>query len=164
MTAGRWDGAPFRGAKVALLHDGRLLAYRRDLLPGLPFPGHWDLPGGGREGAESPADCVLRETAEEFGLRLPPDRLVWHRVYPGATGRPAHFFAGRLSAAEIAAIRFGDEGQEWRMMRIADFLAHPMAMPHFCRRVADLLAARPALAAGPGEHAPAPRAGAASWI
>lgn len=130
---------PFRGAKVALLHEGRVLTYRRDLLPGLPFPGCWDLPGGGREGEETAIACVLRETEEEFGLRLSPDRLLWHRVYPAEGLLPAHFFAGRLTAAEIAAIRFGDEGQEWRMMRIEDFLSHPQAVPQFCARLADVL-------------------------
>lgn len=135
-----WSGEAFDGAKIALLHDGQILTYRRDLLPGLPFPGHWDLPGGGRDGAESPADCVLRETAEEFGLRLPPERLRWHRIYPGGRGLPVHFFAGHLTAAEIAAIRFGDEGLEWRLMPAAEFLAHPFAIPAFCPRVAEALA------------------------
>lgn len=157
---GGWDGAPFDGAKVALMRDGRVLAYRRDAFPQLPYPGHWDLPGGGREGEESPAACILREAEEEFGLRLAPARLDWHRIYPGRLGLPVHFFAGRLTAAEIAAIRFGDEGQEWRMMPVADFLAHPLAVPHFRPRIADLLAARPAMAM----DAPAPHAGAAPWI
>ena len=140
-------GAPFRGAKLALIHDGCLLTLRRDDHPGLPFPGHWDLPGGGREGAESPADCALREMAEEFGLRLSPARLLWHRAYAGPAGT-GHFFAGRLTATEIAAIRFGDEGQEWRMMPLAEFLAHPLAVPHFRDRLLDALAARPDLAGG----------------
>ena len=135
-----WSGEAFGGAKVALFHGADILTYRRDLLPGLPFPGHWDLPGGGREGAESPADCVLRETEEEFGLRLRPDRLLWHRGYAAAPGLTTHFFAGHLTAAEIAAIRFGDEGQEWRMMPVAEFLAHPFAVPAFCPRVAEALA------------------------
>lgn len=157
---GRWDGAPFDGAKVVLMRGRHLLAYRRDPFPHLPFPGHWDLPGGGREGGESPEACILREAEEEFGLRLAPARLVWHRVYPGRLGLPAHFFAGPIAAEEIAAIRFGDEGQEWRMMPVADFLAHPLAVPHFRLRIADLLAARPAMAM----DAASPHAGAAPWI
>ena len=42
-------------------------------------------------------------------------------------------FAGQISAAQIAAIRFGDEGQGWCMMPVADYLTHPRAIPHFCR-------------------------------
>ena len=57
------------GAKLALFVGARLLVLHRDDRPGLLWPGFWDLPGGGREGAESPLDCALRETREEFGLR-----------------------------------------------------------------------------------------------
>jgi 8-oxo-dGTP pyrophosphatase MutT (NUDIX family) len=33
----------------------------------------WNLPGGRREGQESPEDYVLRELKEEFGLSLAAD-------------------------------------------------------------------------------------------
>jgi 8-oxo-dGTP diphosphatase len=45
------------------------------------------------------------------------------------------FFAGRISRAEIARIRFGDEGQYWRMMPVAAFISHPQAVPELQRRV-----------------------------
>ena len=35
-----------------------------------PFPGVWQLPGGGLEHAEHPADAVVREFAEETGLTV----------------------------------------------------------------------------------------------
>ena len=88
------------------------------------------MPGGGREGEESPEDCALRELDEEFGLRLAPARLIWRQSYP-ALNDPSQigwFFAGQLRAAEIADIRFGDEGQYWRMMPLAEWLAHPLAV------------------------------------
>ena len=44
-------------------------------------------------------------------------------------------FSGVLDLQEIAAIRFGDEGQEWRMMPVEQFIAHPRAVPHFRERV-----------------------------
>ena len=40
----------FSGAKIVLKCEDRLLTYLRDDKPGIPFPGIWDLPGGGREG------------------------------------------------------------------------------------------------------------------
>ena len=55
------SGGPFAGAKVALICGGDVLTYLRDDRPELPFPGCWDLPGGGREGEESAEACVLRE-------------------------------------------------------------------------------------------------------
>jgi 8-oxo-dGTP diphosphatase len=122
---------PFLGAKAALFLGADVLTLQRDDLPHLPWPGHWDLPGGGREGCEVPEDCLLRELHEEFGLRLPPDRLVWRRAFPAATGSGrVWFFAGHLQAAEVADIRFGNEGQGWRLMPVAEFLAHPRAVAH----------------------------------
>ena len=79
-----WDGADFAGAKLAALVDGHILTYRRDNKPGIPWPGLIDLPGGGREGDESPALCALRELHEEFGLHLPEQRIWWARPFPTA--------------------------------------------------------------------------------
>lgn len=131
------------GAKVALLYEGLLLCYLRDDLPHIPFPGMWDLPGGGREGTESARDCVLRELEEEFGLILPPERLIWERSYPSVhlPGAVGVFFAGNIAAAEIAAIRFGSEGQFWRMMPVAEFMAHPQAVSYLQTRLRDYLSA-----------------------
>ena len=128
----------FVGAKAALFCGGRLLTCQRDDRPGLPWPGLWDLPGGGREGVESPEDCLLRELAEEFGLRLPPTRLTFRRVFPSITDatRASVFFAGRVTVDEVAAISFGDEGQGWDLMPVADFLGHPRAVPEMQRRAA----------------------------
>jgi 8-oxo-dGTP diphosphatase len=39
------------------------------------FPGQWTLPGGGVEQGEHPDDAVVREFAEETGLRVRIDRL-----------------------------------------------------------------------------------------
>ena len=127
----------FVGCKVALLCGDALLTYMRDDKPGLPWPATWDLPGGGREGNETAEACLLRELHEEFGLMLPPERLIWRKVWPSMmdASRASVFFAGRITATEIAAIRFGDEGQYWQMMPVADYLNHPQAIPELQRRV-----------------------------
>jgi len=126
----------FVGAKAALVCGAFILTYLRDDHDGLPCRNAWDLPGGGREGAESPEDCLLRELQEEFGLILPAARLIWRRVWPSMTdpARLSVFFAGKITAQEIAAIRFGDEGQCWQMMAVPVYLAHPQAMPEMQRR------------------------------
>jgi len=132
----------FVGAKVALVCDGRILTCLRDDLDWLPWRNHWDLPGGGREGFEAPEDCLLREVHEEFGLHLHPARLIWRRVWPSMVNPalPSVFFAGHLTETEIAAIRFGDEGQGWEMMPIAAFLQHAQAVPEMQRRAGIALA------------------------
>lgn len=133
--------AGFVGAKLVLTCGGSLLTALRDDFRHIPWPGHWDLPGGGAEPGETPLACALRELYEEFGLRLAPARLVG-RVFPAvqAPGRDSWLFRGRITPAEIARIRFGDEGQGWRMMPLDEFIAHPRAVPHFRERVARMLA------------------------
>lgn len=127
----------FIGAKAALFAGSKVLTCLRDDTPGLRWRGLWDLPGGGREGSESPEDCLLRELWEEFGLRLTPDRLIWRRVFPSMLDatRSSVFFAGFVTEAEIASIIFGEEGQGWELMGVDGFLAHDKAVPEMQRRV-----------------------------
>ncbi len=49
-----YDGAPFGGAKLALYLGDALAVLLRDATPDLIWAGYWDLPGGGREGSETP--------------------------------------------------------------------------------------------------------------
>jgi len=122
----------FGGAKILLHHQGALLTYLRDDKPDIPFPALWDLPGGGAENDETPIDCALRETFEEFALRIAPSRVTWQRAYenPDNPALPNWFFAAPLKAPEIEQIKFGDEGQHWQMMPIERYLNHPKAIPH----------------------------------
>ncbi len=131
----------FAGAKIALFLDEAILVYLRDDKPGIPHPNQWDLPGGGREGPESPLQCALRELQEEFAIALAPARIVWTQAYPGlaAENAPTYFFAAHLTAEDIDAIRFGDEGQHWALMPVTAFLAHPEGVSHLQDRVRDFL-------------------------
>ncbi|GGE18898.1 NUDIX domain-containing protein [Aureimonas endophytica] len=136
-------GHDFLGAKLALLLGDDLLVYRRDRKEGIPFPGCWDLPGGGREGGETPAECALRELREEFGLSLPRERILYARAY-ASTVRPgavSWFLAGRLRATDVGAIVFGEEGEEWQLMPIATFRRDPEAVPYLRDRLGDYLLA-----------------------
>jgi 8-oxo-dGTP diphosphatase len=127
----------FVGAKAALFCGDLVLTCQRDDKPGLPWPGCWDVPGGGREADETPEGCLLRELHEEFGLTLPPARLQWRRVFPSILDprRVSVFFGGRLAPEEIAAIRFGDEGQGWVLMPVEAYLSHQTAVAEMQRRV-----------------------------
>ncbi|MGH8799263.1 MAG: NUDIX domain-containing protein, partial [Casimicrobiaceae bacterium] len=55
---------------AAILHrgDGRVLLARR--LPGTPYAGYWEFPGGKLEPGESPHDALLRELGEELGIAV----------------------------------------------------------------------------------------------
>lgn len=127
----------FVGAKAALFCDDTVLVYLRDTTAGLPWAGLWDLPGGGREGNESAEACVLREIAEEFGLLLDPERLIFRQEVPSAAdpARRAWLFGGWLHRDEPEQINFGSEGQRWELMPVAAFLAHQQAVPQMRDRV-----------------------------
>ena len=127
----------FEGAKLILFLGADLLVLRRDHTPGIPWPGYLDLPGGGREGAESAEDCVLRETREEVGLTLEPADLTWRRFY--TEPRCVWFFAAWLPAERVRGVRFGGEGTGWCLMTPEDFAAHEEAIPHFAERVRAVL-------------------------
>ncbi|WP_268800390.1 NUDIX hydrolase [Pseudomonas huanghezhanensis] len=114
----------FSGAKIALLCDAGLLIYQRDDIPTIPWPGLWDLPGGGREGDETPEQCALRETLEEFGLTIDPACIVWAKVYPGQGmgGLDTWFFVAQVPSGTFSQIVFGDEGQRWQVTTAQAFL------------------------------------------
>ena len=131
------DGLPFSGTKIALLCDGMVVTYLRDAKDGIPFPGLWDLPGGGREGEESPIDCALREVEEEFGLRLQRDRVHSLRRYKAgvAGATDTYFCVAEVTGVELQQVRFGSEGQCWALMGVSDFIARKDAVPDLQRKL-----------------------------
>lgn len=130
----------FTGCKLAYIFNGQLLIYKRDNFLYIPFPDLWDFPGGGREGRETPEECVLRELNEEFGIALPESRLVFKIKVPDYlnTGH-SFFFVAEGRQVEIDSILFGSEGQYWQLMEIAEYLAHPQAIPVLKTRLLGFL-------------------------
>ena len=56
----------FQGCKIALFCRDKLLTILRDDKENIPWPNMWELPGGGREGNESPFECAAREVYENW--------------------------------------------------------------------------------------------------
>ena len=135
------DEAAFAGAKLALFLGEDLAVILRDEKPGLPFAGYWDLPGGGREGAETPLECALRECHEELGLTVPSASVTWRRAFR-EEGQIKWFFAAHLPAEAAGRVVFGDEGQSWDLMDVDTFLSHPKAVPQFQQRLRSYLKER----------------------
>lgn len=46
---------------------------------------------------------------------------------------------GEITPQQIAAIRFGDEGQRWQMMTLDRFIYHPQGISHLQQRLAEHL-------------------------
>lgn len=129
----------FHGAKVALFIGDRLVCILRDDRSDIPWPAHWDLPGGGREGDETPFACVARETREEIGLNLQLTDVLWKRAYKRGDLR-FWYFVARLELDAGQNLRLGDEGQEIRLFAQEEFLQLDRAVPQFQQRLADYLA------------------------
>ena len=131
----------FTGCKIALICGDKILTILRDDKPGIPCPNMWELPGGGREGNESPLECVAREVYEELGIHLNEDCLLWIKVYPSmlCEGRQSVFMVGQLSQDQFDSITFGDEGQAYKLMSIEEFLKSNQAVPQLQGRLSDYL-------------------------
>ena len=114
----------FSGCKIALICDGRILTILRDDKPTIPWPNLWELPGGGREGDESPFECVAREVYEELSIQLLKDDIVWSWIYPSMLdeNKNSVFLVGQLTKEQFDSIVFGDEGQSFKLMNIEEFL------------------------------------------
>ena len=129
----------FTGCKIALICDGRILTILRDDKPTIPWPNLWELPGGGREGDESPFECIAREVYEELSIQLLKDDIVWSWIYPSMLdeNKNSVFLVGKLTQEQFNSIVFGDEGQGYKLVRLEEFLASDRVVPQLQERVRD---------------------------
>lgn len=131
----------FTGCKIALFCGDKLLTILRDDKDDIPCPNMWELPGGGREGNESPFECAAREVYEELGIHLDEDCLLWSKIYPSVIfkDKQSVFMVGQISQEQFDNIVFGDEGQAYKLMSIEEFLKSKQAVPQLQGRLRDYL-------------------------
>ena len=131
----------FQGCKIALIYGDKVLTILRDDKDDIPCPNMWELPGGGREGNESPFECAAREVHEELGIHLDEDCLLWSKIYPSVIfkDKQSVFMVGRLTQEQFDNITFGDEGQGYKLMSIEEFLTSSQVVPQLQNRVRDYL-------------------------
>ena len=131
----------FTGCKIALFCGDKLLTILRDDKSNIPYPNVWELPGGGREGDESPFECAAREVYEELGIHLIEECLLWSKVYPSMLfeGKESVFLVGKLRQEQFDSIVFGDEGQAYKLMGIEEFLGSDRVVPQLQDRVKDYM-------------------------
>ncbi len=120
-------------AAVIVLDDGRYLLQLRDDKPGIFFPGHWGLFGGGVEPGERPADALRRELREELDLDVdeprPLTRFEFDLAPMGLPRIYREFFELRLPAAAARTLRLG-EGQATGAFTREEALALPRVTPY----------------------------------
>ena len=131
----------FTGCKIALICEGQILTILRDDKETIPYPNMWELPGGGREGNESPFECAAREVYEELGIHLDEDCLLWSKIYPSVIfkDKQSVFMVGQLRQEQFDNITFGNEGQAYKLMPIEEFLKSKQAVPQLQGRLRDYL-------------------------
>ncbi len=112
-------------AKALIIKDGRMLASKID--------DHGDvfyiMPGGGQDAGELLPEAVMRECAEEMGIRVEPKSLVF--VIEGLHGESFHrvdlvFLCDYVGEIENAVLQ-GDNNQvgfEW--LPIGDLMSLPL--------------------------------------
>lgn len=129
----------FQGCKIALICGDKVLTILRDDKDDIPCPNMWELPGGGREGDESPFECVAREVYEELNIQLSKDDIIWSRLYPSMLdeNKKSVFLVGKLTQEQFESIIFGDEGQGYKLMNIEEFLNSKQAVPQLQGRLRD---------------------------
>lgn len=129
----------FTGCKIALLCGEQILTILRDDKATIPWPNLWELPGGGREGDETPFECVAREVYEELTIQLSVDDIVWSWIYPSMLdeNKNSVFLVGQLTQEQFDSIVFGDEGQGFKLMTIEEFLNSKQAVPQLQGRLRD---------------------------
>ncbi len=128
------------GTKGLVFVGEEIIVYRRDDID-IPHRAELDLPGGGAERDEAPFKTFEREVYEEFGLVISEVSVVYDRRYEStlSAGRFGHFCVAKLDATEESNITFGDEGQEYFLMSVEDYLARDDAWPVFQDRTRDYL-------------------------
>lgn len=131
----------FTGCKIALICERQILTILRDDKDNIPWPNMWELPGGGREGDESPFECVAREVYEELNIQLSKDDVIWSGIYPSMLdeNKKSVFLVGKLTQEQFESIIFGDEGQGYKLVSFEEFLTSDRVVPQLQERVRDYL-------------------------
>lgn len=129
----------FTGCKIALICGDKILTILRDDKETIPWPNMWELPGGGREGNETPFECVAREVYEELSIQLSKDDIIWSSIYPSMLdeNKKSVFLVGQLTQEQFDSIVFGDEGQGYKLVSLEEFLTSDRVVPQLQERVRD---------------------------
>lgn len=129
----------FQGVKVALINNGKVLTVLRDNIPNIPYPNMWDLAGGGRENEESPYETMRREVLEELNIDIPESNVVWVKHYESVAkpGKKSVFMVANISDHQIESIKFGEEGQGYKMVSFQEFLDNKDVIEQLKHRFLD---------------------------
>lgn len=146
LAAYRIEKRQRAAAYAYVVRDGSLLLTKTSDLA--PDPGTWHLPGGGIDHGESPAETVVRELAEETGLKGEAGPLLTvldhHFTGIAPSGRQEDFHAigviyrATVEDGEPRVVEVGGTTEAVAWVPIADILADRLPV---YRSVKDAIAA-----------------------
>jgi 8-oxo-dGTP diphosphatase len=138
-----FEKTDFNGAKGLIFLGEKLLVYRRDTKTNNK-PLCIDLPGGGREGEESPFETFQRETKEEFGIDIEKDEIEFSCTIPSTLEpeKKSFFIVAKTTRFNQEDIVFGDEGTEWMLMTPDEFIHRTDGIERQQKRVAEWLSGK----------------------
>ena len=120
------ESAEFHGVKGIVRVGDKIIVMRRDMnAPHLPL--YIDLPGGGREGGESPFEAFHREIMEMLHLPIEESNIVYAKRYENNHDRTddTFFLVTEILNIDEKIIILGEKGLMYYTMTMHDFLEHP---------------------------------------
>lgn len=128
------------GTKGLVFIGDKLLIYRRDRNTDV-FPQYLDVPGGGPLTLETPYETFRREVKEEFDLDINKANMVYVKKYQSTKqqGKYEYFCVAKLSQECEARIMLGDEGYDYYLMSIDEYLGANDAWPVFQQRTKEYI-------------------------
>lgn len=117
---------------------GRYLMHLRDDIPGIAWPGHWGVLGGGCEGEETPRETIVRELQEEAGLTVEELTEFCEAPDTHGSGQLLTFFTATWEGDPRSLVL--TEGQrldrvapeQWNTLLIAGFVRDILHRHHTC--------------------------------
>ena len=127
-------------SSIVIYLDGKkvLLLKRKD---NVPYGGKWGFPGGGAEKGETPEEAAIRETAEETGIKVLPDDLVFLEKVVSPDKRDVHVFACKNFEGNVDAQKVYKEhdGYEWVAMDELKDYDKPDNSDHLIKKALSML-------------------------
>lgn len=121
-----------RGAMAIITNShGKYLLHLRDDIPGIVWPGHWSVLGGGCDPGETPRQTIVRELREEAGLFLTDLDELYRAPDLHGSGQLLTFFAARWDG-DAGSLELNEgQGLGWFSPEQLDGLT----IPAFVRRI-----------------------------